>query len=409
MYRTLAEKSGRLGHLRGEWQALWSSKPDRDFSDDEVASLRQMNDEMTDLAAGIEQLQELDAMAARNVGPSGLPIVADRDTQPKAPPAQRLRSTREVLEASERYRAFRDRRGGTVAFEFGADTRLGAAFDPEVGATLLTLADINVPAQRLPGIVPMALEERTIADLMLPGTTDGNTIEYYEETTFTNAAVEVAEGSTKPESALDYTLRTESVRKIATWLPATDELLSDVGQMRSTIEGRLVFMVRRREETQLIAGDGSAPNISGILDRSGIQTQAKGSDPVPDAVYKAMTKIRAVAFSEPTAAVFHPNDWQDVRLLRTTDGVYIWGSPAEAGPERIWGLDVRVTTAMTENTALVGAFKPYAQIFRRTGITVTASTEHSTYFVENKVAILAEERLALAVYRPAAFCTVTGI
>ncbi|HQV45054.1 MAG TPA: phage major capsid protein [Nitrospira sp.] len=409
MYRTLAEKNGRLAHLRGEWQTLWSSKPDRDFSDDEVASLRQMNEEMTDLAAGIEQLQELEAMATRNVGPSGLPIVVDRDTQQKAAPAQRLRSTREVLEASEGYRAFRERRGGTVAFEFGADTRLGAAFDPEVGATLLTLADINVPAQRLPGIVPMALEERTIADLMLPGTTDGNTIEYYEETTFTNAAVETAEGGTKPEAALDYTLRTESVRKIPVWLPATDELLADLSQMRATIEGRLIFMVRRREETQLLAGDGNAPNISGILDRSGIQTQAKGADPVPDAIYKGMTKIRSVAFAEPTAAVFHPNDWQDVRLLRTTDGVYIWGSPAEAGPERIWGLDVRITTAMTENTALLGAFKPYAQIFRRTGITVTASTEHSTYFIENKVAILAEERLALAVYRPAAFCTVTGI
>lgn len=411
-YRTLAEKEGRLAHLRGEWQTLWASKPDRDFSDDEVSSLRQMNDEMTDLGAAIDQMRELEAMSkSHDAAPAGRPIVPNGDggVVAKSQQPARLLTTRDVLEASAQYQAFRERRGGTVSLEFGHDTVLGSAFDPEVGATLLTLADINVPAQRLPGIVPMALEERTVADLMLPGSTDGNTIEYYEETTFTNAAAEVAEGGTKPESALDYTLRTESVRKIATWIPATDELLSDVGQLRSTIEGRLVFMVRRREETQLLAGDGTAPNISGILDRSGIQTQAKGTDPVPDAVYKGMTKVRAVGFAEPTAAVFHPNDWQDVRLLRTADGLYIWGSPAEAGPERIWGLDVRVTTAMTENTALVGAFRPYAQIFRRTGITVTASTEHSTYFVENKVAILAEERLALAVYRPAAFCTITGI
>ena len=408
-YRTLKEKTGRLAHLRGEWQTLWSSKPDRDFNDDEVASLRQMNDEMTDLAAGIEQLQELEAMATQHAGPAGLPIVSEREQAPQAAKPQRLRTTREVLEASEGYRAFRARRGGTVEFGFGGDTVLGSAFDSELGSTLITLADINAPAQRLPGIVPMALESRTVADLMLPGTTDSNTIEYYEETTFTNAAAETAEGGTKPESALDYTLRTESVRKIATWIPATDELLADVSQMRSTIEGRLIFMVKRREEAQLLNGDGTAPNISGILDRSGIQTQAKGADTVPDAVYKAITKVRFVGFAEPTAAVFHPNDWQDIRLMRTADGVYIWGSPAEAGPERIWGLDARITSEMTENTALVGAFKPYAQVFRRTGITVTASTEHSTYFVENKVAILAEERLALAVYRPKAFCTVTGI
>jgi HK97 family phage major capsid protein len=72
-------------------------------------------------------------------------------------------------------------------------------------------------------------------------------------------------------------------------------------------------------------------------------------------------------------------------------------------------MEVRETTAQTDNTAIVGAFGTAAQVFRRSGITVTVSTEHSTYFVENKVAILAEERLALAVYRPNAFATVTGI
>jgi HK97 family phage major capsid protein len=72
-------------------------------------------------------------------------------------------------------------------------------------------------------------------------------------------------------------------------------------------------------------------------------------------------------------------------------------------------MTVRQTTGITEGTGLVGAFRPYAEVLRREGITITLSTEHSTYFVENKVAILAEERLALAVYRPSAFATVTGI
>ena len=407
-FRTIKDKEGRLAHLRGEWQTLWSSKPDHDFGTDEVKSLRDWNTEMADLGLEIDQLRELEHMA-KGVAAGAREIVPNGDGAVVPAKPDRLLSAREVIEASADHKRFREAGKGTAVFEFGSDTVLGATFDPEMQATLMTLSTINVQPTRLPGIVPMALEERTVADLMLPGSTDGNTIEYYEETTFTNAAAETAEGVAKPESALAYTLRTESVRKIATWIPATDELLADVGQLRSTIEGRMVFMVRRREELQLLVGDGTAPNISGILDRSGIQTQAKGADTTPDAVYKAMTKIRVVAFAEPTASVWHPNDWQDVRLLRTADGIYIWGNPADAGPERIWGLDVRQTTAMTENTALVGAFRPWAQIFRRTGITVTASTEHASYFIENKVAILAEERLALAVYRPAAFCTVTGI
>jgi HK97 family phage major capsid protein len=244
---------------------------------------------------------------------------------------------------------------------------------------------------------------------MLQRTTNSSSVTYMEETTFTNAAAETAEGSAKPESALDFTERTDTVRKIATWIPATDELLNDVPLLDSYIRQRLAFMVEKRRETQLLVGDGTAPNISGITDRSGIQTQAKGADPTPDAFYKAMVLIMTTGDADPTAIVMHPNDWQDVRLLRTTDGIYIWGSPADSGPERMWGLPVRVTTGMTENTGLVGAFRPHAMFIRRSGITITVSTEHSTYFTENKIAILAEERATLACFRPAAFATVTGI
>jgi HK97 family phage major capsid protein len=114
-------------------------------------------------------------------------------------------------------------------------------------------------------------------------------------------------------------------------------------------------------------------------------------------------------FAEPTGVVLHPNDWTDIKLLRTADGLYIWGNPSDEGPDRIWGLPIRQTTAMTQNTGLVGAFRPWSEVIRREGITITLSTEHSTFFIENKVAILAEERLALAIYRPSAFATVTGI
>jgi HK97 family phage major capsid protein len=277
--------------------------------------------------------------------------------------------------------------------------------------TLITLSDVNSQAMRQPA-VNMALEERTVADLMAQSTTDRNSIEYYEETTVTNSATTVAEGGTKPESTLDWTLRTEAVRKIATWIPATRESLDDVSFLEGQIRNRLAFFVRRIEEQQLLGGDGTPPNLRGILNRSGIQTQAKGADPTPDTVYKAMQLIRGAAgagFAEPTGVVFHPNDWTAIKLLRTADGIYIWGSPSEDGPDRIWGLPVRQTTAMTENTGLVGAFRPHAEVIRREGVTVTLSTEHSTYFVENKVAILAESRLALAVYRPSAFATCTGI
>lgn len=277
--------------------------------------------------------------------------------------------------------------------------------------TLITLSDISPQSERRV-TQDMPLEDRTIADLMGSSDTTSNVVEYYEETTVTNAATMVAEGGTKPESALDWTLRSEPIRKAATWIPATKESLDDVPLLEGMIRGRLAYMVRRLEEAQLLAGNGVGQNLFGLLNRTGIQTQAKGADPNPDAVYKAMQKVRGSAgtgFAEPTAVIFNPNDWTLIKLLRTADGIYIWGNPSDEGPDRIWGKPVRQTTAMTAGTALVGAFRPYAEVLRREGVTITLSTEHSTYFIENKVAILAESRLGLAVYRPSAFCTVTGI
>lgn len=111
----------------------------------------------------------------------------------------------------------------------------------------------------------------------------------------------------------------------------------------------------------------------------------------------------------PNAVVMHPNDWQDIRLLRTADGIYIWGNPSDAGPERIWGLRVVQSDAETENTGLVGDFANHSELAVRRGVDVQVSNSHGTFFVEGKLAIRADMRVALIVYRPAAFATVTGI
>jgi HK97 family phage major capsid protein len=230
-----------------------------------------------------------------------------------------------------------------------------------------------------------------------------------EETTATNAAAFVAEGGQKPESALAFTERSAPVRKIATVLPVTDELFADVPAMRSYVESRLRTFLASAEDAALLTGSGVAPAFTGLLNISGIQTQAKGTDPTPDAVYKAMVKILTGAYVPASATIWNPLDWQDVRLLKTADGIYIWGAPMDAGPERIWSLPVVQTTAMTLNTMLVGAFDTCTQFFVREGVTFAVSTEHSDFFIRNQLMLRVEERGTLVCYRPAGLCTVTGI
>lgn len=375
------------------------------LSADQVADIRQRNDELKALGADLEELKAAEEIRRSIPDPDagkGARAQAGDPGAPASKGAPRVRQIEEILNESKGYQAFRAGAVKTVEFHL---TEAEAK-------TLLTLADVTPRAERRPDIVPSAQAYRQVSDLFAQGTINSNVYEYYEETTFTNNAAETAEGAAKPESALGFTLRQDTMRKIPTWLPVTSEVLEDNDALLSYIRERLTYMVVRRREGQLLNGDGTAPNLSGITDRTGLQTQAKGTDPVFDAILRGMTKVRVTGDAEPTGIVMHPNDWQDLVLTRTADGIYILGNPSDPTVgQRLWGADVRQTPVQTENTAIVGAFRPMAQIFRKpnSGITITISTEHDTYFVENKVAILAEERLLLAVYRPAAFCTVTGI
>lgn len=286
----------------------------------------------------------------------------------------------------------------------------GASATLDVGLkTLMTTAAGWAPESiRIGRVIEDAQRPIQVVDVVPHGTTGQAAVVYMEETTFTSNAAEAAEGGAYGEAALALTEQTSTVRKIGVFLPVTDEQLEDVPQVTGYLNNRLPFMLRQRLDGQILTGDGSAPNLDGILNVSGIQTQAKASDPVPDAIYKAMTLIMVTGQANPNIIILHPNDWQTVRLLRTSEGIYIWGSPSEAGPARMWGLPVVAAQALTENTGLVGDFT-FMELTERRGIEVKISDSHSDYFTKGKQAIRADVRVALPVYRPAAFCTVTGI
>ncbi len=359
-----------------------------------VEWIRTKNAELDDLGKKVEDLREVQKAADAVRGVPGQRSGSGPDDD------QASQGGRKSLgEAFVKSKAFTGRQG-----KQGPEAHL----DIELKTLMTTTAGWAPETTRTGTVIPFATRPIQVTDLIPQTTTQQAAVVYMEETTFTNAAAEAAEGGTYAESAFALTEQSSTVRKIATFLPVTDEQLEDESQVAGYIDNRLRFGVMQRLDQQILVGNGTAPNLRGVNNVVGIQTQAKGADPVPDAVYKAMVLVRVTGRAFPNAVVMHPLDWQDVRLLRTADGIYIWGSPSEAGPDRIWGLPVAQSDAQTQNTGVVGDFM-FSELSIRRGIDVQVSNSHSTFFVEGKQAIRADIRAALVFYRPAAFCTVTGI
>lgn len=262
---------------------------------------------------------------------------------------------------------------------------------------------------RIPGMVEAVTRPIQLLDIIPVGQTGMEQIVYMEETTRTHAAAETAEGGPFSESTFALTEQSSPVRKITDSLPVTDDQLEDVPQAQGYINNRLTFGLRQRLDGQVLVGNGTPPNLTGIKNTPNIQTQARGTDPVPDAFFKAMTKVRLNGRAVPTHHVMHPQNWEGVRLLRTADGVYIWGNPSQAGPERMWGLPIIQQDADAAGTGYVGSFQSsWISLFERRGVDVQLGYT-GTQFTEGKRTVRADMRWAFVVFRPPAFCTVTGL
>lgn len=387
MFKTFADTNARVEEFQRR--------------DREIAELTKEYEKLADVAESKHRNEELARKMAQNGG-MALPLPgASREERDHV-----LKSLAEMALAAPEWAAGM-KGGGNPKFSLS----VGGV---TLKALLMTTTGYAPATVRGSKVVDYAVRRPVVADLIPSDDTTLSAIQYMEETTFTNNAAAVAEGGNKPESALGWTARTVPVEVIATWIPVTRQQLEDVAGLRNLIDNRLTMMLALTEETYLINGTGTSPQIRGFLNATGLQTQALGGDSVPDAIYKAMTLVRATGFAEPSGVIIHPNDWTAIRLLRDGSGgagtgAYLWGPPSEEGPERIWGKSVIVTTAMTENTALLGDFQLYSHISRREGINIDVSDSHADFFTKNQLAIRAEERLSLEIYRGAAFARVTGI
>ena len=329
----------------------------------------------------------------------------------------------ETLKKDEGLQRFmRDRSGNHVLHLDGKQVRQIWERKTTVSETAVGAATTGVmPIERIPGIVPEARQALRIRDLLTARPTLQLLVDFVKVNAPPAIGSPQTEGSDKGENAVTFTSVSAQVRTLATWIPATRQVLDDMVELMGFLQTALPYYVDLEEELQLLSGDGTGVNLSGLITQAtsfntGLLNATAGWTRI-DIIGRVIQQITAAKELPPTFLVVHPTDYWAIRLTKDSYGRYILGDPqasvgtvlaggAVQGPPSIFDLIPVVTTSIAAGTFLIGSGSPVAcEIRDRMGMTVEIATQHSDYFTKNLIAIRAEKRLAFPVKRPASFIT----
>lgn len=394
------------GELRQIDEAATADK--RDYTDDEKATIDEKRVALKTIddriSANLEQQvrsEEIQSGMDRFLG-----VMADRDTG-------EVTDTRSLGErfTSDEFRTWASggARGQSPAMDVDLDFR--AVTNVTTGATS---GGAFVTNDRLGRVGNDFLDRRTFLLDLLPSinVTTGS-VEIVQDKSpladLANAATEIAEGGAKPQAGPTLAVVTEPIQTVAAWANITRQAAADAPQVQGYLDGRLRYSVKRRADGQVINGDGTSPNISGLLDRTGINAYdatAAGAEATYLSIRKAITLMEQDE-AVPEIIVLNPADAEKFDLSNdTATGLHAIPNVAGPGATTAWGLTQVRSTAIASGTALL--IDPMAvAVLDRQQVTAYMTDSHASNFVSNILTLLLEARLGLAVFEPVGVCSVT--
>lgn len=265
-----------------------------------------------------------------------------------------------------------------------------------------------VPDQRLGGVIQTPNRRLRIRQLLPTGRTTSNLVQFVRENVFTNNAGPQAGGSptaagenlTKNESDITFTLANAPVVTLAHFILVSRQVLDDAPMLESYINGRLLYGLALEEEDEILNGDGTVGTLDGLMHQATAYNRGQTGTKM-DWLRRAITQLQLSEY-DAEFMVLNPADWEDIELTKDTQGRYVIANPQSLISPVLWGLPVIPTNSMAAGQFLVANGTQAAQIWDRQSPAVELSREDSDNFRKNMVTLLAEERLALTVYRPTA-------
>ena len=287
--------------------------------------------------------------------------------------------------------------------------------------SLSTSAGALIRPDRDPEVYRDPNRPTRIRDLLTAIPTTSGSVEVMRQTSFDNQAgpqgTVAGQGAgelvAKNKSNLVWGLEVYVVSTIAHWVPASRQALSDAPMLQSLIDQDLTYGLDLESDEQLLFGSGTGQDIEGIMVDAEVPTVGQlaagtAAADVPaamiDHIRAAITNCQTNEYYNMTGVVLNPVDWAILETAKATDGHYLMIQfPAEGAREVIWRVPVIVSNAMTADNFVIGDWAMGAKLYEREDVTVRVSESHADLFIENAVAVLAEERYTMAVTRPLAF------
>lgn len=357
--------------------------------EEELATLQ----ERFQIAKTVEANAALSAELSETTSAVGHPTGNPTETRNRA-------SLGELFTRSAEY-AGRTSKSGLVAPVDLADTH--------IRSVISTTAGYAPEVLRNGDYVPMPHMALRVVDLIRTVETNQAAIQYMAQNALVQNAAETAEGSAFPtENSFTAIEVTVPMREIIAWAIVTRTQVEDVAQITSLIDNELVYDLRRRLDNQIINGDGLGVNIAGILAASGLQTQSRSGESLFEGVGKAICKIEVGEDTDATHVLLHPQDYWDMRLIKSSIDTFVYGDPATAGPLTLFGLPIVRTKTLSAGTQLVGDWIQGCYLGINRGTTIDVTNSHADHFTNGKLAVRATMRGALAIRRPGMFCKVVA-
>ena len=275
----------------------------------------------------------------------------------------------------------------------------------------VTNAIANTQANIRPGVVPGAFLPLTIESILSSAPTNAPSITYVKENVFTNSAAEVAEGAAKAQSSVTFSQVTLPVETVAHWIKITKQLAADNAAVAAYINVRMRYGLDLRVDGQLVNGNGTTPNLAGLMKAGNYTAHGYSAASLAAAVATAPNRadlirlVMAARFAAGypcTGIILNPADWATIELLKDSQGNYLFGGPARAAAPTLWGLPVYQSISMTADQFLVGNFAMAATKYDREGVQIGLFEQDENNVQLNLLTLRAERRLCLAVDTPAA-------